>query len=109
MSDQNEQVAIDTTHSYTNVKKRRSEQPKPSMALKRAWHAACFQPCDRHGKGRSWRKLPGAWMPLKQFAMQQNAETWLANKRGASNEKRSDQNIARVAAERSASHSARGK
>jgi hypothetical protein len=94
------------------VKKRQSDTPKISVALKRLWHAACFQPRDRKGSGRVWRKArEGAWMPLKKFAAQNKelATAWIANKLGATESERSEANIARIAAERTASRAARGK
>lgn len=94
------------------VKRRTSDTPKVSVALKRLWHAACFQPRDRKGSGRPWKRaLAGAWMPLKRFVAQNKdlAQAWVANKHGASKTGRSDANTARIAAEKTASRSARGK
>ena len=65
-----------------NVKKRQSDTPKPSMTVKRAWHSACFQPREKRGAGRHWKRASG-WMPLKVFAVKMQeaiGQQWLANK-----------------------------
>jgi hypothetical protein len=106
------QIQTPPTQPTINVKRRQSDVPKPSMTVKRMWHAACFQPRDRKGSGRKWRRLPGQWMPLKAFVKSVSggpATAWAANKRGAANASRSDANIARAAAEKAASRASRGK
>jgi len=83
MTDQIQQTDIvESRPTQNNKKRRQSDVPKPSMTVKRAWHAACFAPRDRKGPGRKWKKFPG-WMPLKVFAAQMEdtvAKTWTANK-----------------------------
>jgi hypothetical protein len=94
-----------------NVKRRTSENPKPSMTIKRLWHTACFQPREGKGAGRGWRKQTG-WCSLKAFARKTSEAVsgeWNRNKHGASNASRSDANIARISAEKVASRSAHGK
>jgi hypothetical protein len=85
-----EQVDEVLTQVPSNTKRRQSSDPKPSMALKRAWHKACFQPLDRKSS-KARRRLAGAWMSLKAFAKMCDlpiAKTWVANKHGASNQKK---------------------
>jgi hypothetical protein len=80
---------VDEVLPPQNTKRRHSDKPKTSVALKRAWHAACFHPRDRKGSGRHWRRLGGQWMPLKLFAKDAElGKAWVANKHGASNQKK---------------------
>jgi hypothetical protein len=81
------EVVVPQQPINVNVKRRQSDEAKPSSTVKRLWHAACFAPRDRKGSGRRWKRASG-WMSLKTFAKQmkdQVGKTWIANRNGASN------------------------
>lgn len=83
MTDPTQQTDVIEPRPIANVKRRQSNDPKPSSAVKRLWHAACFHPRDNRGRSRGWKKLAGSWKPLKIFVRglkEGVAEQWFSNK-----------------------------
>jgi len=77
----------------------------PSQIIKKLWHKECF---TINGKKQLVRK--NGSLSLKRFAStNETGQAWLANKRGATYQSRSDKNAGRISLERQASSSARKK
>ncbi len=101
MSNEEVKVEVTAANSEAKYKGPRGElgTATPSLTIKQLWYAS-------KSKGH---------VSLKEFARaqakdgNQTATDWLGNKAGRLNQKRSDKNLQRIAAEKSASRAARRK